>query len=116
MPRDSFNYAALATKIKHLRIQSGISQGELAELLGCSIPYLSFLENGHRTISFEMFIRVLNVFEISADELLLSGMTHLEDPYTTAIRALLHDCSDKEKIMFLESIRAMKRVRDNNQE
>lgn len=63
-----------------------------------------------------MFIRILNIFEVSADELLVSGMTQLEDPYTTAIRALLHDCSDKEKLMFLESIRAMIRARDTDQE
>lgn len=116
MLQESFNYAAFYRKLKHLRVQSGISQAELAEMLGCSVPYLSYLENGHRTISFEMFIRILNIFEVSADELLVSGMTQLEDPYTTAIRALLHDCSDKEKLMILESIRAMIRARDTDQE
>ena len=116
MLQESFNYAAFYRNLKHLRVQSGISQAELAEMLGCSVPYLSYLENGHRTISFEMFIRILNIFEVSADELLVSGMTQLEDPYTTAIRALLHDCSDKEKLMFLESIRAMIRARDTDQE
>ena len=45
-------------ELKSQRVALGLSQREAANLIGCSYPHLSNLENGHRPIFPEMEKRI----------------------------------------------------------
>jgi transcriptional regulator with XRE-family HTH domain len=51
--------ASLGAAIRHYRLQSGLSQAELAELTGLHRTYLSDLEQGKETEQVRRILRIL---------------------------------------------------------
>lgn len=62
----------LNKKIKDLRIQSNLSQEDLAKAIGISRVALSQIELGERSVKTEELKKLAEVFEISTDELIRS--------------------------------------------
>lgn len=67
----------LGNKIKELRIKSRFTQSELAERLGVTKSSITSYENDSRQPSYEVLIKISQVFNVSIDSLLLnrSGIT-----------------------------------------
>ncbi|MCK3943253.1 helix-turn-helix transcriptional regulator [Streptococcus suis] len=61
----------LGRRIRDCRIQRRMTQQELAELANLSLPYINFIENGHRTVSLPTLIKLLEVLEISLSDFFL---------------------------------------------
>jgi transcriptional regulator with XRE-family HTH domain len=61
---------ALATRIKKLRLDRGISQEELAHRSGLSRTGMGFLETGKRWPRLDTLLKVADGLNISVDELL----------------------------------------------
>jgi transcriptional regulator with XRE-family HTH domain len=61
---------ALATRIKELRDQKGISQEELAHRAGLSRTGMGFLETGKRWPRLDTLMKVADGLNITLDELL----------------------------------------------
>ena len=55
-------------QIRDLRIAKKITQQELAERTKLSVPYISQIENSHRNISLETFIKIVQALEISLSD------------------------------------------------
>ena len=58
------------TRLKELRIQSGLTQKQLAEQIGVTKSVVSFYELRERTPSPEILIKLASVFHVSCDFLL----------------------------------------------
>jgi predicted transcriptional regulator/transcriptional regulator with XRE-family HTH domain len=56
--------ARLGNKVRALRRQSKISQGELASRLGISASYLNLIENNHRPLPAALLIRLAQLFQV----------------------------------------------------
>ena len=72
----------LHEKIKALRKKKGVSQQKLAEMIGIHITHVSRLENGHYYPSLDVFKKLIEIMEVSADYLLNDDM----DDYEVKIR------------------------------
>lgn len=57
-------------RVKELRIEKGLTRKQLAEQLFVSERLISFWENGQRECSFDMLIKIANIFNTSIDYLL----------------------------------------------
>lgn len=57
----------LKNAIKNARIQAGLSQEQLAELIAVDRTYISFLETGKRSPSMETFFQLLKYLDIELD-------------------------------------------------
>lgn len=57
-------------KLKEMREQKGISQSELARLINRKPNFISEVESGKKSISIETLLKVIDVLDVSADELL----------------------------------------------
>lgn len=55
--------------IKYARIENGFSQEQLAELIDITPTHLKHIESGHRKPSIEVFFKLLNTLEVSAERL-----------------------------------------------
>ena len=109
MPKD-FDYLAIGRGIRQIRVASGITQTEFANALKCSVQHLSNLENGRKTISLEMLVKVRQILAVSADDLLAVTPLRSFDPYVTAISVRLQNCTEKEKRLFLELLKICKQL------
>ena len=58
-------------QIRDLRIAKKITQQELTERTNLSVPYISQIENNHRNISLETFVKIVDALEISLSDFFL---------------------------------------------
>lgn len=63
------SYMALAENVRHLRMQLGWTQGELAEAVGTSIPQISHLETGKANPTLQSICKIAEALGTTAAEL-----------------------------------------------
>jgi transcriptional regulator with XRE-family HTH domain len=61
--------ASVGDKIKDLREQRNMTQGELADLVGVHQSKISHCETGARGISFELAVKIAGALGVKVDEL-----------------------------------------------
>ena len=59
----------LGKKIKHLRLERGYTQEKLAEIIDISQKALSSIESGENFLKAETLDKIMEAFEITAEEL-----------------------------------------------
>lgn len=72
MPRKSKQEEpeTIAQRLQRLRREKGITQAEMAELLGVSQPIVSDYERGELRLHGELIVKLAELLDCSADELL----------------------------------------------
>lgn len=71
----------LGIAIKTARKEKKLSQAELAERLGISLPYLRDLEDYRRNPSYKMFERIVRYLDLSADAIIQPEKKHPDGAY-----------------------------------
>ncbi len=94
----------LAETMKNLRIGRGLSQAQMAELLGVTRSTISQYELGERSPSYEVLIRIAQYFHISTDYLL--GVESASDKSDTIVIDV-KNLSDEKRDSLLRLIRAL---------
>ncbi len=56
-------------KLKYLRIKNQYTTKVMAEKLGISKPFYSQLENQNRRLSYEMAIKISQIFKLKPDDI-----------------------------------------------
>lgn len=85
------DFSKIGHRIKTARIEKGLNQGELGELVGCSNNHISHIEVGQTKVSLAMLIKLSIVLEKDFDFFLL------DTPYVR-----------QERLMDLEIINKLK--------
>ena len=82
--------SGIAERLRLAREQAGLSQGQVARLVGKHRPTISEIEAGRRKVSAEEVGVFADIYEVSASWLLgrESGSTELEDRVQLAAREL----------------------------
>ena len=57
-------------RLKELRVEKGLSQQKLGELLGFCNQTISFWENGSREPDLDTLVEIAHCFDVSIEELL----------------------------------------------
>ena len=79
--------AKLSTRLRELRLNKGLRQEQVAKLIGVNKSAISTYENDTRQPSFEILVRLANLYRVSTDYLLgqtntrsvdLSGLSEQE--------------------------------------
>ena len=60
----------MGDRIREVRKEKGFTQERLAELLDISVEFVSHIERGSRLPSMQVFIKLIEVLNVSADYLL----------------------------------------------
>lgn len=102
------DYEKVGQRIRAARKRRGLSQSELGELTGVSSAYISYLENGERNMSVEIFIEIVNALNISADELLIDNVPNKIRSTSQEMLTLLSDCNEFEGRVLLAVMRGAK--------
>ena len=58
-------------QIRALRICHGLTQADLAEAAGLSVPYISHIERGRKTVSLGSLLRIADALNVNINQLLI---------------------------------------------
>ena len=109
------NYISIGQRIRGKRLERGLSQAELSELIDRSPTYMSYIENGSKSMSLETFINIVNALRVSSDYLLRDSIeTANTVTSSTELDSILNGCSPYEKRVILDTAAAMKSILRSN--
>ncbi|HJK95480.1 MAG TPA: short-chain fatty acyl-CoA regulator family protein [Polyangiaceae bacterium LLY-WYZ-15_(1-7)] len=80
MPGAIDNNAAMGQRLRELRLQRGLQQGEVARRLDISPAYLSLIEKGKRTVQLPILFNALELYGVSMEAFMASlGQGRVDD-------------------------------------
>ena len=88
MPEIGSVRSAIATRLRAAREQAGLSQGQVAKLLGLQRPSISELEAGRRKVSAEEVTRFADIYNVSVSWLMEEESEVLDPTVELAAREL----------------------------
>ena len=56
-------------KLKYLREQNGYTSDKISKKLNISKAFYSQIENGHRRLSYDMAVKIANIFKMKPDDI-----------------------------------------------
>ena len=104
------NLRDIGARIREARKERNLDQADLAEKLNISMSHMSDIENGRTNFSIEVFIRITEALQVSADALLRTNVPEVGAVYAAEVQELMEDCSSDEKEAMLQTLRNMKKV------
>lgn len=108
------DYADIGQRIKAKRIEKGLTQDKLSELVGVGPSHMSHIESGTTVPSFEVFVAILNALDCSADELLCRESKVAKPLLNSWLSELVADCDTTEmKILSDIVVSAKQTLRKN---
>ncbi|MDD6989545.1 helix-turn-helix domain-containing protein [Ruminococcus sp.] len=99
----------LGNRIRITRMNCGITQEKLAEMVDISTNFMSLIENG-RNMSVETLVKIADALGVTVDYLLSDTMEVQSDKIMTQIAQNLSTLSDDEKLFFLNVIKQYKNI------
>jgi transcriptional regulator with XRE-family HTH domain len=100
----------LGNAIRKARIESGLSQEALSELVGITPTHLKHIESEHRKPSIEVLFKTAKILHLSLDNLIFE--TNSESADLNHAMNLLKDCSNHEVKIIIDIIRALQNNRN----
>ena len=96
-------------KFKLIRKQRKISLRELGNIAG-SASSISDFENGKTNLSLDIFTRIVEVLQISADWLIMADIPQTMEYSSAELSRLLADCSVSESKAILKMAENLKEI------
>ena len=98
------DYAKLGLRIKELRIKKGLTQDNLAELVGCNTSHISNIENNHTKVSLNVLLSIANTLNTSIDYLLANQYDNSQLALDNEILRAIKDSDNQKKEKILKII------------
>lgn len=95
-------------RIQAARKEAGLSQSELAEKIDISVTYMSSIENGKTNCTIEIFMKITEALNVSADSLLRTNIPEVSAIYSRDMDELLKGCTAAEIESIMTVMRQMK--------
>lgn len=95
-------------RVRKARKERHLSQADLAELVQISPSHMSDFENGKTNISLDIFMRLTEALQVSADWLLQTNIPQVSEIHTSEFADLLSDCTSSETQSIIKMVKDMK--------
>jgi len=104
------DFTVIGSHIKYYRNMRGLSQTELAEKIGSSVPYISYIETGKKQVGVEYLVRIAEVLNVSVDRLLMGNLANDKESALEMLDELFRDTSPYENAIIIETARSAKQT------
>ena len=102
-------YKLLGQRIRAARLAAGVSQEQLAEMVGLTSQHISHTEVASTKISLPSLVKIANALRVSVDKL-LSDSVHDSKPHLLDdVQIVFADCDPDEVYVMLEAANAVKK-------
>lgn len=103
------DYKLLGQRIRAARLAAGLSQEQLAEMVGLTSQHISHTEVASTKISLPALVKIANALHTSVDRL-LSDSVHDSKPHLLGdVQKVFSDCDPDEVYVILEAANAVKK-------
>ena len=107
----------VGSRIRDARKAKHLSQYELAEMIDISPSHMSDIENGKKIIGINIFMRLTEALQVSADWLLRTDIPQVASIHNGELSDVLSDCTPTEAQSIIKMIKEMKTViRESNKQ
>jgi transcriptional regulator with XRE-family HTH domain len=103
--------AIIASRIKEARKAAGLSQGQLAGLLGMQRPSVSEIEAGNRRVSGEEISRLVELLDVSSSWL-LGRDAERADPHDTKLQLAARELAKLKPVDLERLLQLLSSMRD----
>ena len=110
----AIDYKDIGQRIKEERIEKGLTQEKLSELVNIGPSHMSHIESGSTVPSFEVFISILNALNCSADELLCREVATAKPLLNSWLSDIIADCDNTETKILTDIVVAAKQTLRKN--
>ena len=98
----------IGKRIRDIRVAKKMSQQELAVRADLSLPHISDIELGKKSMKLVTFIRILEALKVSADAILQVNISKAKQQKYDEFSQLLEDCTPSEAEMMKTLLLQMK--------
>jgi len=106
------DYYKIGQRIRKSRKAQGLSQEQLAEMVGISLPHMSHIETANTKLSLPVFADIAAVLGVSADELLSDEPEVRRKEAESDILNVLNACDPQQAKAIAKIIRDIKSAID----
>ena len=110
---DTFDFMPLGQAIKKAREAKEITREKLAELLDVAPRHIQSIENEGQYPSFPLFVRLVTMFNISADQYLFTDKQAEKSSLRRQIDSILDTFEDKELIIIDSTAKGICRAKES---
>ena len=103
------DYVLLGQKIRAARLSAGLSQEQLAEMVGLTSQHISHTEVASTKISLPALIKIANALHTSVDRLLSDSIHDSKAYLMDDVEMIFSDCDPDEIYVMLEAANAVKK-------
>ena len=107
---DKLDFQLIGRRVRDFRMDRGLTQEKLAEAAELSVPYVSHIERGKKKASISTFIKLAAALGVTVDALLLGWQPVEVQSIDSDVKALLGDCSPRERQVILKIAAASKQI------
>lgn len=103
------DYVLLGQRIRAARLAAGLSQEQLAEIVGLTSQHISHTEVASTKISLPALIKIANALNTSVDRLLSDSIHDSKAYLMDDVQTVFSDCNPDEVYVMLEAANAVKK-------
>lgn len=107
--RWNMDYVLLGQRIRAARLAAGLSQEQLAEIVGLTSQHISHTEVASTKISLPALIKIANALNTSVDRLLSDSIHDSKAYLMDDVQTVFSDCNPDEVYVMLEAANAVKK-------
>ena len=106
----ALNYADVGKHIKEKRLDKGLSQVDLGDIVRVNSEHISRIETGKKPVTLDLLVLIANALDTSADDLLVDSLDVSSSLVGQELHSILQDCNHDEKEMLIRLLKFMKEL------
>jgi transcriptional regulator with XRE-family HTH domain len=112
MDEDAANRALIAARLRAAREQAGLSQGQVARLMGMQRPSITEIESGRRRVSADEVRRLAQIYNVSVSWL-VKEESEMPNPTIELAARELAKLKKEDLDTILNVLRTFRKAKDN---
>ena len=109
---DRYDFTSIGQAIKAARLEKGWTREQLAQKVDLAPLYIMSLENKGQHPSFQVFVELMTLFNISVDQFLFPNTKHEKSTRRRQLDAELDELTDQDYIVVTATAKGLKDARD----
>lgn len=102
------DYYEIGQRIRKIRKARGLSQEQLAAMIGISTTHMSHIETANTKLSLQVFADIANALSVQTDALLHDQQQETVTSMTNEIVTVMETCNARQARIITEIVKSMK--------